>query len=358
MEGLTSSSEDIINESAVEVDSSPEGRIEAFEETGDDLLVEPDVVSQVDQIKKQQAENRQMEALRAELAVDPMLAKERELIAQDPELARAYREIVENENQDFLREKSAAQVKELEQHFFGPFSIFKIGERRRKKAKLEEFQRFVDGMTPVRADKNDFDEFKSPEMSGLVSSYGAQDTLVRAERYVYGSFVEIGHFMSRGKNQRELDRADIEPRAQIVMNDVANVQARRKDGSFMKKYLTNVFDFENGRKVLALYLASVFDTPDQAVRMIGKCGVTEAQRWDELDLLSYSDPSFRSESAEDFKAQQKREAELSDLFVGRMKDLLRETGLEPPLSLEIRVRDTARVKRSDSGLAGDSARAA
>ena len=220
-EGLTSFSEGIINESEVAV--------EASKESSDGLSVEPsDVIPEVDQIKKKQAENRQMGALRAELAVDPMLAKERELIAQDPELDRAYREIVENDNQAFLREKSAAQVTEMEQRFFGPFSIFKIGERRRKKAKLEEFRRFVDGMTPVRADKNDFDEFKSPERVGVASSYGAQDILVRAERYVYGSFAEIGHFMSRGKNQRELDRADIEPRAQIVMNDVANVQARKK----------------------------------------------------------------------------------------------------------------------------------
>lgn len=286
-------------------------------------------------------------AIRQELRGDDSIAQELELIARDPELAALYRDIIENGDLESLKTKSAAQVAELSQRYLGNFSLLKLPERLRKTNKLKLFSKFVNGLTPIRADSQSYDgEFKSPERTGNLYSYGPQDTVAHAEQFVYGSFAEFAHLMARNLPQYRLDQTDIAPRAQIIMNDVANVIARTEPGqSFMKKYLTNTFDWENGKKILALYLASVFDTPEQAQNMIDSAGGNPmaAQHWDEGNSLRYYDPELSSHSDEEYSRQRAKEIEQSEIFLERMRNILADTGIEPPLSIEIRVKDTAKI---------------
>lgn len=279
-------------------------------------------------------------------AEDSMVKKERESIARDPELQSTYDGIIEQDNFDHLREKSAAQLTNLEERYFGNLKedeeAFKQKER-----KLQLFVEFVEGLTPVRADMDEYAEYVSPERSGTVTSYGPQDKIVHSERFVYGSFAEIGHMMSQGPHQRQLDVRDIAPRAQIVMNDIANVVARTAPNeSFVKKYLNNLFDYENGKKILALYLANIFDTPQQAKTLLAGTGGHPqiAQRWE--DSLAYYDKTFKGNSADEYIEQKKRSEELTKTFLERMKKILEETGIEPPLSIEIRIKDSAKVLKA------------
>ena len=276
---------------------------------------------------------------------EDLVTAEKALINKDPELKFLYQDIIENGNFDRLREKSAKQVDELSQRYFGKFSILKIGEYFKKKEKLKEFETFVNSLAPVRADKNSFDEFKSPKESGKVASYGPQDIIVHSEEYVYGSFTKIGHGMSKGENQHILDEKEIAPRAQIVMNDIANVVARSGDGSYTEKYLKNTFDYDSGKKILTLYLASVFDKPQQAQDLLsGTEGQAfTAQHWDTEGMLKYRDSTFADETPGAYLEQQKREEEMTKTFLEWMKSLLKDTGIEPPLSIEVRVKDSARV---------------
>jgi len=276
---------------------------------------------------------------------DDAVRAEREKIAKDPELNFLYHEIIEKGNFDLLREKSAEQLEELSKRYFGKFSIFKLGEHLRKKEKLKSFETFVDSLEPVRADKNNFPEFKSPKESGKVASYGPQDIIVRSEEYVYGSFDKIGHSMSKGENQHVLDEKEIVPRAQIIMNDIANVVARSSGESYAKKYLNNTFDYDSGKKILTLYLASVFDNPQQAEDVLSRAEgqAMTAQRWDSEGMLNYRDSTFADMTPGAYQQQQKREEEMMQTFLGRMKSMLKDTGIEPPLSIEIRVKDSAKV---------------
>jgi hypothetical protein len=171
---------------------------------------------------------------------------------------------------------------------------------------------------------------------------------VHAERFVYGSFAEVGHLMSQGPDQRRLSIEDIAPRAQIVMQDVANMVARVSgDGSFVKKYIQNLFDWGNGKKILALYLASVFDTPQQARDALSIVGGNPriAQRWEEA--FTYYDRSFKPNSTEEFNTQKNKDKEQTQVFRERMQRLLKDTGIEPPFSIEIRIKDSARVIRKN-----------
>ncbi|MDO8260460.1 MAG: hypothetical protein Q7T50_03105, partial [Candidatus Magasanikbacteria bacterium] len=60
-------------------------------------------------------------------------------------------------------------------------------------------------------------------------------------------------------------------------------------------------------------------------------------------MLNYRDSTFADMTPGAHQQQQKREEEMMQTFLGRMKSMLKDTGIEPPLSIEIRVKDSARV---------------
>ena len=286
--------------------------------------------------------------IRESLAKDSIVEDEKKLISEDSELERLYQHIIEKGDFRVLQEKSAKQVNQLSDRYYGPTTLRSFIERRHKKAKLKLFEEFVKNLAVVRADSKKFDEYKSPEQTGEVKSYGPYDIMAHSEQFVYGSLAKIGHMMSQGGNQNTLDTNDIAPRAQIIMNDVANVAARTHQGeSIMKKYINNMFDFENGQRILALYLASVFDTAEQAEDVLSRSGgiPSQAQRWDSTFPPIYHSRTNRPSTQEENRAQIEAEKELSQKFLTNMMSILAETGIEPPLSVEVRVKDSAKTLR-------------
>jgi len=291
----------------------------------------------------QEADIKRITEIREGLSEDHIAKDEILRIKANTALNSLHKAIIEDEDIEILRKKWLQQIKQLTNIYFEWISSFRLFKMRQMKSKLKAFERYADSLTPVRADANDFEEYLSPERSWKISSFGPQDVLVRSERFVYWSFAQIWHNMSKWPNQRILDKEDIVSRAQLIMNDVAVVLARTpRDSSYMVKYLINMFDFETGKQILALYLAIVFDTPEQAQDMLGNVGVAEAQRWDSDMFLHYSDSAFRANSREEYLQQEQLEKAKTAVFIGKMKDILEKTGIEPPLSLEIRVRDRAK----------------
>ena len=281
----------------------------------------------------------------SKFAEDDLVKGEREKIAKNPDLRTLYSDIIEQNNFDRLREKSELQLYNLKTRYFGDLHP-EDNEFAQKEEKIREFTQFVENLIPVRVDPNEYDEYISPERSGNIKSFGPQDILVRSDQFVYGSFAEIGHLMSQGRNQRLLDIDDIAPRAQIVMQDIANIVARvGGDQSAVEKYLLNLFDWENGKKILAFYLASVFDTTQQAMDALSGTGGNPqiAQRWE--NMFTYYNRSFKPKSTEEFLAQKSRDEEQTLIFRERMQKMLENTGIEPPLSIEIRVKDTAKTAK-------------
>lgn len=278
----------------------------------------------------------------------------------NPELKKMYHDILIEGDVQALREKTKVQVQKMKEKYLGGSPIKRFFERRQLQKKLAEFQKTVHAFQVVRSDRADFEhsEFLSPRSLEKAQSYGAQDVLAQADRYVYASFDKTPHFMAAGGTQYLLDDSDFQDRAEIVMQDIANIRARSEDGkNFLAKYINNIFDYKQGKELLALYLAYVFETPQEAELFLKNNNhPMTAQGWDRqgstyynLDPLSLEeekklatlDPSSQQEFLEQKKIRaQKRQQDI----LAKMQELLQEFGFEPPLSLEVRIPDFASVR--------------
>lgn len=279
---------------------------------------------------------------------DPIVIEEQRALDDNPDLKRLYQQIIEQGDTVVLREKGQRQVQELQQIYMEGTNFFNVREKRSKKKKLDMFVAFVDSISVVRRDARDVKKFKPPVDTGNVSSYGAYDVLTHSEEYVYASFDAFAHLMARGSSdvhQLDMDRS---APAEIVMNDVANVgpRANREGIPMMQKYLANTFDFETGKQILAIYLATVFETPDQAAAILNSAGGAPqiAQQWDTFTKpFSYTSGREAADAAEYYRIAQEDEAVVS-AAIDKMKKLLERTGIEPPISMEVRIRGTATKK--------------
>jgi len=242
-----------------------------------------------------------------------------------PKTAEAYEAIMLREDPDFLKEKSEQQRDQLRELYFGELPEWLQFAKRNKLKVFEDFIEQLDvviGGTPAI---KDIDQFKSPQRTGVFSSYGASDVLVRAERYVYASFRQISHHMAGGTDQRVIDSENIAKRSQIVMQDISNMgmRASKTKQGRLGHYLNNLFDYQTGKEILALYCAYVFDTPEEASKTINANNQSSvAQHWD--SIFSYGKDKVREQQ-----------------ILTRMEELLEMTDIEPPLSLEVRIRDFA-----------------
>lgn len=236
---------------------------------------------------------------------------------------------------DWVKDKTTRQIKTLTRMYERGTPFFNISEKRRKKQKLADFEQFVASLKPVRADnRQGIAEFKSPRQTGNIQFYGGLDILVQADAYVYGSFDKIHHYMAGGATY-ELDEQDIADRATIVTQDI-EVMMTRDHQRVLRKYITNLFDYTQGKKILALYLASVFDSPDEAVAFIARNNDSHAgQLWPHGYGVNYFDVPGTEESVSEKRLQE---------IISAMKVIMQETDIEPPLTLEVRVRDSAKVK--------------
>lgn len=276
-------------------------------------------------------------------------------LSENSEVKQLYEEIILNENPIVLKEKTSKQIEELSRLFFKYPKIFHIRYNLVQKEKLKAFVKYVEALKPIRSDNGNYDEFKCPELTGNLRSYGGLDPLVKAERYVYASFDKMTHQMS-GKlgvspNTVELSDYGFEDRAQIVMNDIANVSPRalRRGEGLMEKYLTNLFDYEGGKKILSFYLALVFDDPRDIEYTFDGSDSRLAQLWDEDDDFSKLGNDYNLQRGKTTKeANEILETVISEKrrrFGRNMRRILQETGIEPPCSLELRIRDSVKSKK-------------
>jgi hypothetical protein len=296
-----------------------------------------------------EAQPSSLDIAKQRYAEDSIVLEEQERLAQDFELQNMYRALIEQGDVSELKKKSKAQLDLLLRIHWSDIPFWNIKKKRELEKKLQKFQDFIASLRVVRSDNKDIPVYKSPSQTGNVYSYGPYDIMSRSEEFVYASFDTIGHGMSKGTLVRELDM-DSAGSAQIVMNDIANVapRAAREQQAYMKKYINNLFDFDTGKEILAAYLAYVFDTPEQASDLLSRAGGRPdvAQLWDSTsttDILTYQDTTPVN-SQEEFNEKNEKSKALTQKFIFRMKEILASTGIEPPLSLEVRIRDSVGQK--------------
>lgn len=237
-------------------------------------------------------------------------------LSSDPELMAFYQETFVEGNQDRLREKSRGQLAKM-------FALFPAAGK--SPTCIEPFRALVRGARVVNNSAEHHETLRPPVETGVYSSYGPQDVLIQAHHYVYASLDAVPHNMAkRAKN--EFDRADLGGRAELVMMDVADM-SHRCNGNLAAHYRNNIFDFETGEEILAAYLAYVFDTPEQAQAFISSGNMrTYVNTWDRDD---WPDEYKKPEGIDTAKARE---------IQARMKKIHAEMGIEPPLSLEVRIR--------------------
>lgn len=275
-----------------------------------------------------------------------LIVEASEELRNNPNLARDYQEILLNNNTEYLKKKSEEKLSSLKDLFFEGAHVYNYFAFRKRKAKLDEFADFVDQIKPIRGDKADlaFSEFSSPRKTKKVSSFGDQDVIAQADDYVYGSFDKIRHHMSdRSAQQYELSGEDGNERGQVVMQDIANIRSRSTNQNLVQNYLNNVFDYKTGKEILAVYLASVFESPNEAINFIARNNTPmEAQRWDSEGILSYPIDLLPDQKLSMSELNRLANAR-SQKIVEKMKELNLKLGIEPPLSLEVRIRDAAKI---------------
>jgi hypothetical protein len=148
-----------------------------------------------------------------------------------------------------------------------------------------------------------------------------------------------------------IDEGAISASAEIVMQDIANVIARENHRP-IAHYLNNLFNYHTGKKILAQYLALVFITPEEAVRFLSKNNSPRhAQRWDD-DILSpipaevpYIPKEDEEIAREKWMRAENDAVRRAEEITAMMKQILEKTGIEPPLSLEVRIPDIAPITR-------------
>lgn len=262
-------------------------------------------------------------------------------IANNPALAAQYQDILINNNNEALKEKSSEQlVALLAQYYEGADEQDKEVLRKR----LEEFQSAITALHPSRGDKASisFAEFQSPRLTKKVASYGERDIIAQADNYVYASLSELRHYMTEHSGQKyQLSESDAMQRGQIIMQDIANAN---EPTGLVKRYLNNLFDYKTGKEILAVYLASVFKTPTEAFTFVNKNNhPNTVQHWQKANMLYYPTellPNLEQPITTLDKEAKIKESEIAE----RMRKIYNTLGIEPPLSLEVRIRDSAKIE--------------
>jgi|GEM_PF-6744782 len=298
---------------------------------------------------------------------------------QDPEALEFYRAVLLDGDIQHLKsetKKHIQKMKELVQPGF--LSLLKtrgylaIKETIRERQRIAEFLAYAKNLKPVRHDLDlTIDEFRSPKALGLKNGSQGYDLPVAASHYVYATSDQIAHpmgnirhkqdyineigdvFVPKDHGYRYLDEADIVNRAEIVMMDIADVGVctRRLEKSAILTYLNNVFDYEGGKEILGYYLAYVFEDLDDANRFLSQnCTRECAEAWQkdygfDQNRLSDLGSHFRywDENGEMVSFEDDTTGWLRRIQK-RMREVFDATGILPPLELEIRIRDHAKIK--------------
>lgn len=250
----------------------------------------------------------------------------------NPKLKDLYETIILNQDFSVLEKKTKSQLKALHALYYEWARHLPFLRRGRRK-RLKEFEEFTESMSPIRSDPGNYEEFLSPAKSGNISSFGPQDPIVQAQKYVYASFDTIPHSMAVSFPTK-IDEKNIADRSQITMMDIVEIHARASrsfsSSGTLQKYIDNLFSYRLGKKLIAVYLAYIFEDVEEA-RSFLKDGFvrSEAQNWEEL----LPNP---------FKKDQKKYEDM----IAKMRYIKDQFGIEPPLALEVRILDSAKIDRS------------
>lgn len=235
-------------------------------------------------------------------------------------------------------------------------------------------------MVVIKGGTKDFDpakgEFFSSDTKGCPNGVGGgYDTTVLAHRYTYASFDKISHPQAIGATQVSvIDDENLQGRADVLTMDVADlfITAKKFNRSNIELLMKNMFDFEGGKKILALYLAFIFRTVEEAKEFLqNNCGRMKADSWykdpayvaretqsiaPELSTMVDSsgkpmrDLSFDSQGwlDSDGKPTATMSPSMRRLFEiqEKMIDVFQKTGIVPPLELEVRIPGKAKVKKN------------
>ncbi|MBP7133767.1 hypothetical protein KBA73_00975 [Patescibacteria group bacterium] len=257
-----------------------------------------------------------------------------EEMQKDPAFAEYFIKIVVSGEARATHEHGTKQIEQLRAQYLGDRPWLHPLDTLQKREKLATFQKFMSELRPVRGDGNrSITTYKSPRALGSSISFGPADIFVQADRYVYASFDRIKHHMTdRFAELALLDEEAIPDDAQIVLKDIADSGQNDRDHRY-RDYLNNIFPYKAGKEMLALYLATVFESPEEAEAFFQFNNKRQnAQRWHEVNLFVYPPTLPLNE-----EQQAKR---LNEIY-GAMKAIYTLTRIEPPLCIEVRIPDQA-----------------
>ncbi len=212
-----------------------------------------------------------------------------EEMQKDPAFAEYFIKIVVSGDVKDTNEYAAKQTEQLRAHYLGDRPWLHPLDTLQRREKLAAFQKFMAELRPVRGDANkSITTYKSPRALGSSISFGPADIFVQADRYVYASFDRIKHHMTdRFTELAVLDTEGIPDDTQIVLKDIADSGQNDRDHRY-HDYLNNIFPYKTGKEMLALYLATVFESPEEAEAFFKVNNKRQnAQRWHDVNLFVY-----------------------------------------------------------------------
>ncbi len=279
------------------------------------------------------AKTKKMERVFAPVA-DEKIEQARSAMEAKPEIAEAYGEMIEAHNQEALRAKSQQQLDQLTKTYYGASSFWeqtlpwKKKQREQiladKESKLAVFKKFVSELKPVNKEA----VAEKPDTQ-------AEDALVKDDDYVTGGFVGpdqvafgVDRFHTAGKD--ELDKSALEQSGQIVTNNIHFVANRVPAEKIAETYLNNTFDYQTGKDILAVYLASVFKNPEEANNFLNDNYNKNDTEWNFR---------LRPKMGEYSAAQAQRREEI----LQAAEKIYGQIGMLPPTNMEVRL-DRAAVK--------------
>ena len=192
---------------------------------------------------------------------DPYLNDVQESILameEDEALRQLYRDVILDKNPMALQKKTKKQLRAL--------------EKIKRTGALKPFQDFMQkGCVISSGHDSGIQQLLAPIHTGKQSHGGfLLDQLFRAQNYVYAGLSTLPHLMAGGvSGSLDIDKSSLkrsgrtvlletglDQRAEIVMTDVSDIRHFVGDHgvSFVKHYLDNMFDYEGGKELLALYL--------------------------------------------------------------------------------------------------------
>lgn len=272
-------------------------------------------------------------------------------LAANPKLRILFESNMIRGDQECLRTKTTEQIQQLKK-FYADETLTPVEDQTREE-KLLSFQKFTDALVPLRRDANIHttdipDSFYSPRSLDLNRGDNTYDLLPQGGAYVYGSFNNISHNMAGGhmadpsqikEMQAQhlffLDQDDIADRAEIVMMDVAEIKPRKEQETIIEMYLNNIFDYRGGKEILAYYLSAVFRSVEECMEI--------TQAWSDRDVTQ-----TWNRHEDDFVEFHKmctpniEEGRIREIYK-KIQEIYEHTSLMPPMQLEVRVRNSAKI---------------